>query len=299
MFRNLIAAFCYLGLGSQASAKSSSEPLRLKASSPWNVDYADDRCRLMRVFGGGDEKVFAIYDRYGPGEHFRTTIAGMPIKSATENGEASIQFGPGEGELRLPFYKGSLGKLPALVFHSQARVAPPTPVEQSAIDSRKNNEEIELAPVGPERESAIKYMTIGKPLRRPIVLETGSMHKPLEALGKCIYNLTASWGIDVEKHKSLMRKATPVGSSSSWVVTGDYPTEMLRSAQAAIIEFRLSVGADGVPTACHIQSTTRPKKFDQAVCQSVMRRARFEPALDAAGSPITSYHQNTVHFQIK
>jgi hypothetical protein len=73
---------------------------------------------------------------------------------------------------------------------------------------------------------------------------------------------------------------------------------MLGIGQPAIVEFRLSIGADGVPLACHIQETTRPKEFDNAVCKSLMRRARFEPALDATGTAITSYYRNTVRFQI-
>lgn len=124
------------------------------------------------------------------------------------------------------------------------------------------------------------------------------MHAPLAALGKCIDNLLTHWGIDVEKHKTLKREAKPAESPDRWVVTGDYPRKMLDAGQPAIVNFRLSVGADGVPTGCHIQSTTRPKEFDDAVCKSVMRRASFIPALDAEGKPLASYYRNTVRFQI-
>lgn len=74
--------------------------------------------------------------------------------------------------------------------------------------------------------------------------------------------------------------------------------KMLMQGQPAIVEFRLSVGADGAPLSCHIQSTTRPKEFDEAVCGSLMKRARFSPALDAEAKPMTSYYRNTVRFQI-
>jgi hypothetical protein len=73
---------------------------------------------------------------------------------------------------------------------------------------------------------------------------------------------------------------------------------MLSAGQPAIVEFRLSVSADGVPTSCHIQLTTRPKEFDAAVCDSLMRRARFTPALDAEGKPLISYYLNTVKFAL-
>ena len=160
MLKKFFTVFALISIATSSQAQSAKGPLQLKQTSAWNVDYADDRCRLMRQFGEGDDKVFAIFDRYGPGERFRITIAGKPVKTAVENGEATIKFGPVEGEQKLAFYKGNLGEYPALVFQAQARVAPPTPLEQSAIDNRKADEWIELASVGPEREGAIRNLTI-------------------------------------------------------------------------------------------------------------------------------------------
>jgi outer membrane biosynthesis protein TonB len=129
------------------------------------------------------------------------------------------------------------------------------------------------------------------------MLETGSMRAPLAALDTCIDNLLVSWGVDVEKHKALSKQVEPLQSPGKWVVASDYPSNMLSAGQPALVNFRLSVGTDGVPTACHIQLTTRPKEFDNAVCKSVMRRARFSPALDATGQPLQSYYQNVVRFE--
>jgi hypothetical protein len=36
------------------SAKAPPTPLTLEPSSPWNMHYADDSCRLLRSFGKGD-----------------------------------------------------------------------------------------------------------------------------------------------------------------------------------------------------------------------------------------------------
>ena len=280
------------------SAHAAQPDLQLKKSSSWNVDYAEDRCRLMRQFGDGNDKVYAIFDRYGPGERFRLTIAGKPTQTSVETGEATIQFGPNESEQKLNFYQGELGELPALLFQAQARLAPPSAAEQPLIDNRKDGEWIDLAPIDQIREAAIQTLTIGKPLRRTVVLEIGPMRKPFEALGKCVDDLMTSWGIDTEKHKQLMRPVKPLKSPGTWVVSSDYPRNMLSAGQPAIVEFRLSIGTDGIPVSCHIQATTRPKEFDDAVCGSLMRRARFEPALDAQGQPLNSFYRNTVRFAL-
>ena len=280
------------------SALAAQPDLQLKHSSPWHVDYAEDRCRLMRQFGDSDDMVYAIFDRYGPGERFRLTIAGKPMRTWAESGVATIRFGPKESEQKLNFYQGNLGKLPALLFQAQARLAPPSPAEQSLIDNRKDSEWIDLAPIDQIREAAIQTLTITKPLRRTVVLEIGPMRKPFEALGKCVDNLMTSWGIDTEKHKLLMRPVKPLKSPGTWVVSSDYPLNMISAGQPAIVEFRLSIGTNGIPVSCHIQATTRPKEFDDAVCGSLMRRARFEPALDAQGQPLISFYRNTVRFAL-
>lgn len=275
------------------------EPLRLKPSMPWNVDFAEGRCRIARVFGADKERVFMFLDRYGPGEYFRLTVAGKPMQTWHDKGDATVQFGPAEKEQQLDFLAGTLDKFPALIFTSRTRVAPPSDEELAAIARRSPDDEwIELAPVSEARLKAISNLTIGKPLRRPVVLEAGSMRGAFKVSNACIDNLMATWGIDVEKHRTMLRMPTPQKPPSRWIVSSDYPVKMLRVGQPAIVEFRLSIGPDGVPLACHIQETTRPKEFDNAVCKSVMRRARFEPGLDATGTAITSYYRNTVRFQI-
>lgn len=298
MLRITLTLLAIASMTAPAFGKSGKEALILKPTSAWHVDYADDRCRLARKFGEGGEEAYVFFDRYGPGEYFRLTVAGNPIKTFSDKGDAAVQFGPAEQEQQLLFFNGNSGKFPALVFASSVRLAGPSEAELDAIKNRGKDEWIEVAPVSDARQKAIKYLTIGKPLRRPVTLETGPMRAPFVALDKCIDNLMTTWGIDVEKHKSLTRGAKPTESPGKWVVSSDYPLDMLRSGQPAIVEFRLSVGADGVPSACHIQSTTRPKEFDNAVCKSVMRRARFDPALDAGGKPLASYYRNTVRFQI-
>ena len=298
MIMKAIATVSIIAAASPAAAQSSKDPLVLKPSSAWHVDYADDRCRLARQFGEGDEQVYAFFDRYGPSEYFRLTVAGKPVKTSVEKADAAVQFGPSEAQQEILFFNGNLGKQPALLFAGSVRVAPATASEFAAATKRDDDDRIDFAPISEARQKAIRYLSIGKPLRRAVTLETGSMRAPFAALDKCIDNLMTNWGIDTEKHKTLTRKLKPQQSPGKWVVSSDYPLDMLASGQPAIVEFRLSVGVDGIPTACYIQSTTRPKEFDDAVCKSVMRRARFDPALDADGKPLVSYYRNTVRFQL-
>lgn len=297
MSKSLLSLLSVLTLSIQAfNPVHAAEPVKLKATSAWNVDYAEERCRLARRFGEGDQVAFLFMDLYGPSEYFRLTIAGKPIKISATRGEATVQFGPGEQEQQLAFLNGNLGKEPALVFSSSSRIAPASAAEKLAIKNRKTDEWVMIQPISEERKKAVQYLRIGRPLRKPLMLETGSMRAPMAALDSCIDNMLASWGVDVEKHRQLQQQATPLQSPEKWVVSSDYPIRMLSEGQPALVSFRLNIGTDGVPTACYIQATTRPKEFDNAVCKSVMKRAKFSPALDAEGKPLASYYQNNVYF---
>jgi hypothetical protein len=274
------------------------EPLRLAASSDWHVDYGADYCRLARQFGEGENIVFAFFDKFGPDEGFRITIAGKPVRTDALKADAWVQFGPSEAKQPLPFLKGNVGKNAALLFSSDARIAPPSDEELKAIKDKEEGEWIELEPIAAKRYEAVQHLELGKPLRQTIVLETGPLKRPMESLDKCIDELLTHWGIDVEKHKNLKRSPVPAQNPGRWIYSSDYPMDMLQIGQPALVEFRLSVSEDGKPTACHIQATTRPKEFDDAVCKSLLRRAAFEPALDSEGKPIASYWRSRVRFQI-
>ena len=52
----------------------------------------------------------------------------------------------------------------------------------------------------------------------------------------------------------------------------------------------------GKPSACHIQQSASPPEFSKAVCDAMMRRAHFEPALDKDGKPVASYYRSSVIF---
>lgn len=284
---------------SPSGVQAAPEPLKLAPASQWWVDYADERCRLAREFGDGTTKTIVFFDKYGPGEKFRLVVAGAPVKTDVQQANIAIRFGPSEAPQPLLFLNGNLGDMNALVFAGDIRIAGPSEAEAAAIKVKKSDDEwIEPAPLAADRYAAVRYMELAKPLRRPVQLETGSLKPAFAALDKCVEDLVTHWGVDVEKHKTLTRKATPADNPGRWVVASDYPQGMLSAGQSALVDFRLSVGADGKPTACHIQATTRPKAFDDAVCQSLMRRASFAPALDAGGQPIASWWRSRVRFLI-
>lgn len=295
---SMFVVLAALALPGGAAAK---EPLRLKPSSKWNVHYADDSCRLGRSFGTGDQKVVLVADRYQPGGDLRLSFVGKPTYTRVDEGVIRIRFGPAEVEQEVQFYPGVLAdKTPTLILQRGIRIAPYPPevvkAYEAAIEAEKYD--FEWPKIAPEREAAVTYIEVKRSVRQPFILETGSLGAPLAALEKCTDELLDHWGIDVARHASLSRPVTVKSNPGNWMKSRDYPADMLQAGKRAIVHFRLNVDAAGQPTACHIQQSTRPKAFDDAVCEAIMRNAQFDPALDAEGNPIASYWLNSVVFHI-
>ncbi|WP_373488341.1 energy transducer TonB [Blastomonas sp.] len=282
-----------------ALAMSGNGPLELLPSSPWQIDYAEDQCRLARQFGTDGNEVILILDRFQPGETFRITLRGSRLSWRDRPSKIHVRFGPDEVDQEVSFLAAEFpGKVPGLITGGQVRIAP-NPEKEAAKDTEHDHwKTVDRAPIGSAREAAVTYIEFGEPLRKPLRLKTGSMGDAMAALTTCTDQLLTTWGLDIEKHKSLSRPVTPAANPGKWVLASDYPASAVTNGNNGLVAFRLDVDTSGKPTKCHIQQTLNPDLFQRAVCATVMKRAKFLPALDAAGQPVASYWANTVRFEV-
>lgn len=94
------------------------------------------------------------------------------------------------------------------------------------------------------------------------------------------------------------KQPTPKGNPANWATTNDYPTRALREEREGTTSFRVTVGPDGRVTGCTITSSSGSSDLDDATCQNVTRRARFNPATDGEGQPTTGSYSNRVRWVI-
>lgn len=288
-----------LGFVFPAAGKKPSGPVSLEPSSKWIMQYEDDSCRLLRSFGEDDRSIVLTMSRYGLGHSFNITIAGDRLKTTNLHRPLQLQFGAHEREFEVEFFRGKLGLRKALVGKERIRIAPLTEEQKNLVKEWKPNSGVSpVIPIAKEQYSAANYLKVTRARKFSYILKTGSLDKPFAAMDACIGQLLTEWGIDVEKHKTLSRYVTPTNNPKQWIKSEDYPPDMLFAGQPALVQFRLSIDAQGKVTDCHIQKTTRRKEFDNAVCRNLKRKARFSPALDKDGNAIASYWRNTVRFQM-
>jgi protein TonB len=69
--------------------------------------------------------------------------------------------------------------------------------------------------------------------------------------------------------------------------TDDYPAAAQRNGDQGTTAVRLTIGPDGRVSDCAVTSSSGSSSLDSTTCNILRRRARFTPAKDQAGNPIS------------
>lgn len=82
--------------------------------------------------------------------------------------------------------------------------------------------------------------------------------------------------------------ATPRGDVRALFSSDDYPASAQAAGAEGISQAMLTIGADGRVVACNITRSTGNGALDSTTCNVLRRRARFTPARDSNGNPVTA-----------
>jgi Gram-negative bacterial tonB protein. len=117
------------------------------------------------------------------------------------------------------------------------------------------------------------------------------------ALRDCEDKKMRDWGIDSASWHALRSKPVPLASLRDLFSDFDYPLNALTFLVTGDAATRLDVTPDGTVQRCTSLNASRYKGFAEATCH-VLTGARFRPALDAAGNPISAPYVVDVTFRI-
>ena len=96
---------------------------------------------------------------------------------------------------------------------------------------------------------------------------------------------------------SKARGASPDGQGR-WAarIQGDYPSSALRREEQGTVSMRITVGANGRVEACTVTGSSGSSALDDAACRGMQRYARYNPALNDAGNPISSTTSQSIRY---
>jgi len=80
--------------------------------------------------------------------------------------------------------------------------------------------------------------------------------------------------------------------------TDDYPMTAIRREEQGTVAFKLSVGRRGYVTDCQIVSSSGSEALDDATCDILESRAKFEPARDGLGKRVTDEYSGRIHWEL-
>jgi len=98
---------------------------------------------------------------------------------------------------------------------------------------------------------------------------------------------------------SKAQEATPRGLNS-WAarIQRNYPRRAEREGIEGNVGLRVTVGTDGRVSNCTVTSSSGSSDLDSAACDGMTRYARYNPALDRDGNPITDTDTRTIVYRL-
>ena len=289
-FSRLAAASALLGTLSVPCAALAAQPaaVSLPRTGKWEMKYNPDSCQLVTTFGSGDDKVMAVLSREEPRIDFNLELYGKQFKSSAIAIPVELQFGPAGKSVK----RGSTSLM--------ANIPEKTPmIRMGGVRIDGEDQRPKAGPpmdIAPAYEAAITWIDVKLARGRTYRLQTGNLGAPMAAMRACTDDLIKSWGYDPAAERTLRSRAAPVSNPGTWLRSDDFPFKSLAQGHDGMERFRLDVDAAGQPSGCRVLYRTNPDEFADLLCELLMKRARFKPAIDAAGKPAKSFFISTIRW---
>ena len=91
---------------------------------------------------------------------------------------------------------------------------------------------------------------------------------------------------------------TPRSAPFLWIMDDDYPESARRAREQGDTAIRVDVGANGRVTGCTITASSGSPILDATTCALLKRRARFNPARNAAGEKVPGVWSKVFHWRL-
>lgn len=250
------AALLAVPLAGQASGQPPA-PVPAPTIRPWQVDWGDHFCTLIR--------------QSGEGRPFAAAFLTVPGSEGTQ-----LLLVP-QGRARLPRRVTYILVLP----HGRRFEVTSRP------QWRGDAEVLSVTGLPYELRSEIEDATelqlgVGSEVR--LRIPVAQARAAVAAHRRCTAETAQAWGVDEARLAALRQR--PDTTNGLGFRSADYPPRALWSRTQGRVVLRITVTADGRAGDCAVVATSGDAGIDERSCRVVMARARFRRALDAAGAPV-------------
>lgn len=288
---------------------ASAAPIRLEPASDWQLREYDDKCRMIRTFGKGENETTLWIDKGGPGPGINLTLIGRPVRNPY-GAYVRVGFAPGEAVDRNFITANSSKGRPVLgLFGVQpvSLLADKAPGAQSVTSQDEESVDLTAAATAEfastetlkKRYAAITALEVSGAVNDPLALELDGVLGMAEALFNCTTQLNKRLSRNPAEEGGLAKEVTAL-DAEVWAqkIKENYPAHLLRAEQQGTVAVRLTVNKEGRASFCEVTGFNGPASFNETACLQLLRHARFNPALDAKGDPVSSFYSTRVTYKL-
>lgn len=258
-------------IGSAALLQASmatTAPLR-QPLTKWNVDYGDTVCTAARAYGSQTAPLNIAFRPSPNGNVVRLIIARpgktasarhFPITTSITSAQAKttgLRFASSKGETEIIWIN----------------------FDRSAVQGLSTAAEI-----------AIRGKDIDERFALP------GMAAVLKALDRCNEDLRVVWNVNEAAAGRLTKNASSLKPLAKYFSDSDYPAQAVREEVSGATRVMMMVDEIGKLRDCMVEQTSGIATLDAMTCGVLLERAKFSPALDAAGKPVRSVSTQTIRW---
>lgn len=294
----ILAALAIAGALAAAPARAE---IVLAPASEWTLKEYDDKCRITRIFGAGEDAVTLWLDQGGLAQTFNVTLIGRPLRNPY-GPNLSVRFAPEPEYSRNYLYAESSKGRPVVTLFG-VRLTPNN-AERALLGLAVAAEPV-ASPTAPRsdptaldmaRAAAVTDIAFGRALAQPLRLTSGALDAPLALLQACAERLERQLGVNTALSASPPR---PV-DQARWVaeIQKGYPAHLARAEEEARVDVRLTVATSGRATFCEVRDVEGLTSFNDTACLLLLKHATFDPARNAAGEPLVARYRLRMTFTL-
>lgn len=259
--RTAFAAALLLTLSTAAHAGKADAPQIFEPDAKWVVDFDDQRCFAARRFRSESETLVFGISPYPMFKWAKIVIEkpGSADGIVPLNGKVSFDGGKAHDVVMMAADSANAG-----------RIIYTFTLPGEAFDELKAGKRVQVR---------------ARQLNADIPL--ASMTPVLAKLDECLPLLLEHWGYS--KEKQAMQATYPSHATRQLPLkVGDYPASAIRRGAVGVVEVLLNVGVEGKPLDCRIIRSSGHKDLDNATCEKLLKRGKFNPGLDRNGNAVVS-----------
>ncbi len=300
--KGVIGAFCAVAVANAtvAQAKDDEAPIVLDPAGPWQLDMAENKCRIARLFGAGERRALFYLEQWSPDEVALWTVAGEDFKRFRDWRDTTFIFGPGGQSGEFKFVKSTFGEFGAAINHQSALV----PSDKPDFDWETHDYTLYphgLPALDADAAEGVTTLSLTQKNRATVSMNLGDMKAPLSAMNHCMEDLVETWGFDPEEQKTVQ---SPPRIENLVAVAREiqerYPSSALNAGHQADFHVRLTISAAGQIETCVLLNQTLAEGFDmkRGPCAAFERIAEIEPARTKGGEAVRSYYTTRIVYRI-